>query len=160
MNTINMRQRICFWPFDRELCSKVFKEPLLSLFLGLAGNHEQQMFQIEQKLCNRTKNVHKGFCGTLWYWKALYGLFLPYMASVGETWFCMAVLWSFSRVVIDPKSFGPVVNYYKPLVSWTWIILWCKISLERTLVAYSQIHIINDLPWEQHLCFCRSVIRF
>ena len=54
--------------FDRELCSKVLKEYfLLLLFLGLAGNHEQEMFQIKRKLCKGTKNVHKGFFGTLWY---------------------------------------------------------------------------------------------
>ena len=49
------------------------KKALLLLFLGLAGNHEQKMFSLEQKLCKGTKNVqekiffHKGFYGTLWY---------------------------------------------------------------------------------------------
>ena len=43
---------------DRELCSKVLKEALLFLLLlGLAGNHEQKIFQIEQKLSKGTKNV-------------------------------------------------------------------------------------------------------
>ena len=36
--------------FDRELCSKVLKEALLLLFLLLAGNRGQKMFQMEQKM--------------------------------------------------------------------------------------------------------------
>ena len=40
--------------FDRELCSKVLKEAfllfLLFLFFLVAWNHEQKMFQMEQKV--------------------------------------------------------------------------------------------------------------
>ena len=45
--------------FDRELCSKVLKEALLLFFffLFLAWNQKQNMFQMEQKVLARTKNV-------------------------------------------------------------------------------------------------------
>ena len=44
---------------NRELCSKVLREALLLLLglLGLAGNHEQKMVQIKQKLYKGTKSV-------------------------------------------------------------------------------------------------------
>ena len=58
-----------FWP------RAMLKEAFLLLFLRLAGNHVQKMFQMEQKLRKGTKNVHKGFCGTLWYWMAVYALY-------------------------------------------------------------------------------------
>ena len=48
-----------FFLFDRELCSKVLKEALLLLLLEYAGNREQKMFQIEQKMCKGTKLVHR-----------------------------------------------------------------------------------------------------
>ena len=48
--------------FDRELCSKVLKEALLLFFflLFLARNQKQNMFQMEQKVFARTKNVPYG----------------------------------------------------------------------------------------------------
>ena len=43
--------------FDRELCSKVLKEALLLfLFFLVAWNHEQKMFQMEQKICKKEQN--------------------------------------------------------------------------------------------------------
>ena len=54
--------------FDRELNPKVLKEALLLLFLLLeAWNHEQKMFQMEQKMfankfVTSRKNVTKGKC--------------------------------------------------------------------------------------------------
>ena len=78
--------------------------------LGLAGNHEQKMFQIEQKMCKGTRNVHKGFCGIIeWPCVALNGLvrpFLPCMASHGLTLSYMAFYGNLA--VIDPNSFGLV----------------------------------------------------
>ena len=75
--------------FDRELCSKVLKEALLLLLLlllGLAGNHEQKMFQIEQKLCKGTKNVLLWHIMVLncrvclaWPYVALYVLMWPHL---------------------------------------------------------------------------------
>ena len=57
---------ICIWVltygafFDRELRSKVLKEALLLfLFFLVAWNHEQKMFQMEQKI-SRTKNAPNG----------------------------------------------------------------------------------------------------
>ena len=41
--------------FDRELCSKALKEPLMFFFL-LKGNQEHKIFQMEQK-CSQTKFV-------------------------------------------------------------------------------------------------------
>ena len=86
--------------FDRELCSKVLKEALLLFLLGLAGNHEQKMFQIEilqgnkncaseqksarkQKMCKGTKNV------LLWHIMVLncrVCLIWPCMALYGLVW--------------------------------------------------------------------------
>ena len=55
--------------FDRELCSKVLKEALLLFFFLLAGNHEQKMFQAEQKCSPNNIVVFYGllwiFCGLL-----------------------------------------------------------------------------------------------
>ena len=75
--------------------------------LKVGGESWAKMFQIEKKMFKGAKNLHgmghgnkKGFCGTLWYWMALYQLhgfmwpytaFLPYMASYGLTWSCMAL---------------------------------------------------------------------
>ena len=98
--------------FDRELCSKVLKEAsllLLFLFLGLAGNHEQKMFQIKQKMCKGTKKVHgnkkcaseqKNFIkaslvhyGLVWLYVALYGLVRPCTALF--TLYGVICIWSY-----------------------------------------------------------------
>ena len=43
--------------FYRQLCLKVLKEALLLLFLLLAGNHEQNFFQMEQNFLQKEQKI-------------------------------------------------------------------------------------------------------
>ena len=54
----------------------------------------------EQKMCKGTKNVPKGFCGTLWYWIALYGLVWPCMPLYGLVWPHMVLLLLFMAIAV------------------------------------------------------------
>ena len=57
----------------------------------LAGNHEQNKFQIEKTMCKGTKKVHRGFYGIVWPCMALCGLVWPSTAIFT----LYGVIWSF-----------------------------------------------------------------
>ena len=71
--------------------SKVLKEALLVFLLGLAGNHEQKMFQIEQKGNKKCPWEQKRFIKAS---VAHYGIEWPCMALYGR-FTLYGVLWSY-----------------------------------------------------------------
>ena len=123
--------------------SKVLKEALLVFLLGLAGNHEQKMFQIEQKMCKGTKvwmgtkNVH-GNKKCSWKQKMCKGTKMFIKASVvycGLVWLNVAFYGLVRHFLPCMASYGLTLSYMAFLSSFM-----VKYRLYWTCIVFSRGH--------------------